>query len=134
MNTLTPEECEQLINLSDQSHRWYYFTVDLDFEGFASVKFVRYVEVNGDRTGAVVELLDQDYFRTRRLLLLPTTREADGFRTSPDGLISVWTFDASAIREAVMVDVQTDWPHNILDKAAITSSIATAQKWTQRTP
>ena len=124
-----PETRDSLISIEDG--KWYYFTVDGDLEGFASFKFVRYIDVNGDRKGAIVKFLDKDYFRTRRLLLLPYTREPDYFKSSLDEILSVWTFDASKIGDAEMVDLRPKWPSNILDKAAITPSIDTAIKWTQ---
>jgi hypothetical protein len=117
--------------ISIENGLWYYFTVDLDFEGFASFKFVRYIKVNGDRRGAIVEFQDQDYFRTRHLLLLPYTREADYFQAPLNAMLSVWTFDASTLGDTETVDLQAQWPGNILDKAAITPSIDTAIKWTQ---
>ncbi len=110
---------------------WYYFTVDLNFEGFASFNFVRYIDVNGDRKAAIVRFLDRDYFPTRDLLLLPSTRKRDFFLAGADELLSVWAFDASGIGAAETVDLAAAWPKNILDKAAITPSIELARKWTR---
>jgi hypothetical protein len=111
---------------------WYYFTVDLDFTGFASFNFVRHIHVNGDRKGAIVRFLDQYYFPSRDLLLLPYTREEDYFKTKPDEFLCVWTFDASKIGDATTIDLKSGWPKNIWDKAGVTPSIATAKKWTKK--
>ncbi len=110
---------------------WYYFTVDLNFEGFASFNFVRYIDVNGDREAAIVRFLDKDYFPTRDLLLLPSTRKRRFFLAKADELLSVWTFDASGIGAAETIDLASAWPKNILDKAAITPSIEVARKFTR---
>lgn len=42
---------------------WYYFTVDLSFKGFLPFRFLRYIDINGDRKGAVVEFTESSYFR-----------------------------------------------------------------------
>jgi hypothetical protein len=44
----------------------------------------------------------------------------------------VWTFDASKILKNDFVDLKSEWPKNILDKAIITPSINTAIEWTRR--
>ena len=109
---------------------WYYYTVDLNFEGFASIRFIRYINVNDDRDAAIVQLLDKDYFSTRKLILLPYTRDKDYFKAKPSESLSVWTFDGSKVTDEERIDLKTDWPHNILDKAAITPSIKSAKNWT----
>jgi hypothetical protein len=48
----------------------------------------------------------------------------------PDEILSVWTFAASKIGDATTIDLKSDWPRNILDKAAITPSIERAKKST----
>ena len=111
---------------------WYYFTVDLSFTGFASFNFVRYIDVNGDRMAAIVRFLDKDYFPTRYLLLLPYTKKKDYFKAKSDEILLVWTFDASKIEDATTIDLQSAWPKNILDKAAITPSIQEAKKATRQ--
>jgi hypothetical protein len=120
---------KQLIGVEEGT--WYYFTTDLSFIGFASFTFVRYVDVNNERKAAIVHFLDQDYFPTRELLLLPYNRKADYFRAEPSTILPVWTFDASVIGAAPSVDLASAWPKNILDKAAITPSIETARRWTE---
>jgi hypothetical protein len=110
---------------------WYYFTVDLSFTGFASFEFVRFIDVNSDRKAAIVRFLDKDYFATKDLLLLPYSKKDDFFFAKPDEMLSVWTFDASAIGGVEAIDLRSDWPKNILDKAAITPSLMTAQQWTK---
>ena len=117
--------------ISIEQGTWYYFTVDLNFAGFASFNFVRFIEVTNDRKAAIVRFLDQDYFPTRDLLLLPYTRKSNYFKAKPDEILSVWTFDASNIGNAEMIDLKSGWSKNILDKAAITPSIETAIKWTK---
>jgi hypothetical protein len=111
---------------------WYYFTVDLDFPGFASFQFVRFIDVNSDRKAAIIRFLDQDYFPTRDLLLLPYSRGTDYFKAKPDEILSVWTFDASKIGDVSTVDLKSGWPKNILDKAAITPSLEKAKKSTRQ--
>lgn len=111
---------------------WYYFTTDLSFEGFASFKFLRFLNVNDDRTAALVELQDRDYFKSRKLILLPYTRETDYFKTEPEGVLSVWTFDGSNVGNEETIDLKLEWPRNILDKAAITPSSQVALKWTSK--
>jgi hypothetical protein len=110
---------------------WYYFTLDLSFDGFASLEFIRYVNVNNDRKAVLVRFLDKDYFNTRELILLPYTRDKDYFKAKPPDILSVWTFDGSKVDDAENVDLETDWSNNILDKAAITPSIETANDWTK---
>ncbi len=109
---------------------WYYFTVDLDFQGFASFNFLRYIDVNSDRKAAIVRFLDKDYFPTRELLLLPYSRKRNYFQAKPDEILSVWTFDASKLGDTNTIDLKSAWPKNILDKAAITPSIEKARQWT----
>lgn len=125
------EFLQKNILISIEQGTWYYFTVDLNFEGFALFSFVRYVDVNDGRKAAIVRFLDKDYFPTKDLLLLPYTKKLDFFRAKSDEILSVWTFNASNIRNAEMIDLKSDWPKNILDKAAITPSIETAIKWTK---
>lgn len=110
---------------------WYYFTVDLDFEGYAPFTFERYVRAN-DRDAAIVTLLEPKYFSTRKLVLLPYGREAGYFKAKDEDILNVWTFDGSAIGDAMEIDLKREWPNNILDKAAITPSRATAERWTHR--
>lgn len=112
------------------SGTWYYFTVDLNFKGFRAIRFKRYIDVNGDRMATVVEM-ENSYFSSSDLILLPYNRETDYFNIERTGICSVWTFDGSDLGDAESVDLQANWPHNILDKAAITPSIETAEKWTQ---
>jgi hypothetical protein len=116
--------------ISIEQGTWYYFTADLELPGFASFNFVRYIDVNGDRTAAIVRFLDKDYFPTRDLLLLPYTREPNHFRARRDEILSVWTFNASNIGDDETIDLKSDWPKNILDKASITPSIEIARKST----
>jgi hypothetical protein len=111
---------------------WYYFTIDLSFEGFASFRFIKYINVNNDRNGAIVNMLDKDYFLSRNILLLPYTDESDYFKIKNNSTLSVWTFDASKILKNDFVDLKSEWPKNILDKAIITPSINTAIEWTRR--
>jgi hypothetical protein len=118
--------------ISIEQGTWYYFTVDLNFAGFASFNFVRYIDVNGERNAAIVQFLDKDYFPTRDLLLLPYNKEKDYFKAKTDEILSVWTFDASKIGDATTIDLKSEWPKNILDKAAITPSNVTAKKWTRQ--
>src|SRR5687767_12381885 len=98
------------ILISIEHGTWYYFTVDLNFEGFASFEFVRYIDVNSDRKAAIVRFLDKDYFPTKDLLLLPYTRKKNFFRAKPDEILSVWTFDASKIGDVETIDLNSDWP------------------------
>ena len=118
-----------LINIEQGT--WYYFTVDLNFAGFASFNFVRYIDVKEDRKAAIVRFLDKDYFPSRDLLLLPNTRKSNFFRAKLEEILSVWTFNASEIGDAKTIDLESDWPKNILDKAGITPSIETARHWTK---
>jgi hypothetical protein len=117
--------------IGSEQGTWYYFTVDLNFPGFASFNFVRYINVNDDRTAAIIKLLDKDYFPTRDLLVLPYTKEPNYFKVKPDEMLSVWTFDASKIGNAETIDLKSGWSKNILDKAAITPSIETAKRFTK---
>lgn len=116
--------------ISIEQGTWYYFTVDLNFTGFASFNFVRFIDVNADRKAAVVRFLDKDYFPSRDLLLLPYTRKKDYFKAKADKILLVWTFDASTIGDATTIDLKSNWPKNILDKAAITPSIDEAKRAT----
>ncbi|MFC1579619.1 hypothetical protein ACFL4N_01765 [Thermodesulfobacteriota bacterium] len=124
------EENEKSV-VSIEEGSWYYFTVDLDFDGFASLNFIRYLNVNNDRKAALVKILDKDYFNTKTLILLPYTKDEDYFKASPSDFLSVWAFDGSEIDDEDSIDLKTDWPKNILDKAAITPSIETAKEWTE---
>jgi hypothetical protein len=117
--------------ISLEQGTWYYFTVDLSFNGFLPFRFLRYIDVNGDRKGALVEFTKGSYFPTRLLILLPYTREPDYFKVEPNGVQLVWSFDGSNVGDAETVDLESDWPANILDKAAITPSIDTAKEWTK---
>lgn len=106
-----------------ESEPWFYFTVDLSFDGHATVTFVRFVDVNGDRTGALVEIADNKYFGIPRLVLLPYQRGAgpEYFSiTERDQFCSVWTFDGTDVGDVPRIDLKSEWPRNILDKAAIT--------------
>jgi hypothetical protein len=109
---------------------WYYFSADLSFAGFASFNFVRYIDVNSDRKAAIVQFLDKDYFSTKDLLLLPYTRESIYFRARLDRTLLVWAFDASRLGGANTVDLKSNWPKNILDKAVVTPSIEIARRST----
>ncbi len=111
---------------------WYYFTTDLELEGFASFTLTRFIDVNGDRRGAIIHLLDRDYFCSRDLLLVPYSRKPEYFRAGPDEVLFVWTFDASGLGATQTVDISCGWPNNILDKGAITPSRECAVKWTKR--
>jgi len=126
---MKPDDEKSIVRIEEGT--WYYFTVDLNFEGFASLRFIRYIDVNNDRNAALVHFLDRDYFDTRDLILLPYTSDKEYFKAKPSDILSMWTFDGSALGEADIVDLKTDWPHNILDKAAITPSIETAKNWTK---
>jgi hypothetical protein len=117
--------------VSIEQGTWYYFTVDLNFKGFLPFRFLRYIDVNGDRNGAVVEFTEDSYFSTKELILLPSTRESDYFRVEPSGILTVWTFDASNLGDRKTVDLASGWSGNILDKAAVTPSMDTAIKWTK---
>jgi hypothetical protein len=117
--------------VSIEQGTWYYFTVDLSFKGFLPFRFLRYIDVNSDRMGALVELTESSHFSAKQLILLPYTREPDYFRVEPSGILSVWTFDGSNLGDAKTIDLESKWPHNILDKAAIAPSIKTADEWTK---
>ncbi len=111
---------------------WYYFTTDLQLEGFAAFTLTRFIDVNGDRRGAIVRFLDRDYFPSRDLLLVPYSRKPNYFRAGPQEILCVWTFDACGLDAAQTVDIAAGWPRNILDKAAITPSRECALKWTKQ--
>lgn len=108
---------------------WFYFTVDLDFVSFAAFKFERYVHAN-DRDAALITFLQPKYFSTNKLLLLPYNKDKGYFQARDDDILNVWTFDGSMVQDAAEIDLKTNWPNNILDKAAITPSRQTAEKWT----
>jgi hypothetical protein len=108
---------------------WYYFTVDLNFEGYAAFRFERYVQTN-DRAAALVTFLEPKYFSTTKLLLLPYSTDKGYFAADDSDILSVWTFDGSNLDGAEAVDLKAAWPSNILDKAAITPSRKTAERWT----
>jgi len=110
---------------------WFYFTVDLDFEGFAIFTFLRYVRTN-DRTSALVRFKEQKYFPTRDLLLVPYNTEPHYFRATDKDILSVWTLNGSSLEFAETFDAKAGWPRNILDKAAVTPSRDTAARWTMR--
>jgi len=115
--------------ISIEQGRWFYFTVDLDFHGFAEFEFERFLQA-GDREGALVNFVEPKFFPVTKLILLPYTPGSGYFKSSEEEILSVWTFDGSAVGNAESVDLKSGWPNNILDKAAITPSLATAQKWT----
>ena len=117
--------------ISIKQGTWYYFTVDLNFEGFLPFRFLKYIDVNGDRMGAVIELTEGSYFSTNQLILLPYTREPDYFKVESSSILSVWTFDGSNVGDEKTIDLESKWPNNILDKAAITPSEKTAKEWTK---
>lgn len=117
--------------ISIEHGTWYYFTVDLSFKGFLPFRFLRYIDVNGDRMGAVVEFIESSYFSTKKLILLPYTQEPDYFKVEPNGIQLVWTFDGSNLGDTKTIDLRSKWPHNILDKAAITPSMNTAMEFTK---
>lgn len=108
---------------------WYYCTVDLDFDGFASFIFQRFVEAD-DRTAVLVRFNEPKYFSSQTLLLFPSSTDPDFFRAGEDEILTVWTFDGTAIGTKSTVDLKPHWPQGILDKAAITPSLKTAQQWT----
>ncbi len=110
---------------------WYYFTVDLNFKGFLPFRFLRYIDVNGDRNGVVVEFTEDSYFSAKELILLPYTKEPNYFRVKPSGILPVWTFDGSNLGENKTVDLASGWSHNILDKAAVTPNMNTATELTK---
>ncbi len=116
--------------ISIEQGTWYYSSVDLNFTGFAALNFVRYIDVNGDREAAIVRFLDKDYFPTRDLLLLPYSSKKNYFRASSEETLAVWTFNATNIGDVETIDLKSDWPKNILDKAVITPSIEIAKKLT----
>ena len=58
---------ESLIRIEQGT--WYYFTVDLDFEGYAAFTFERYVTLK-DRVAALVHFNQPKYFSTQDLLLV----------------------------------------------------------------
>ena len=120
---------DRLISIEEGT--WFYFTVDLNFEGFAAFTFDRFVEAN-DRRAALVTFNQQKYFSSRVLLLLPSTTDSEYFQAREGDILTVWTFDGSSQKDATTVDLKTDWPHNIWDKAAITPSRETATQWTMR--
>lgn len=78
----------------------------------------------------MVEFIADSFFKTKKVILLPYTKEPNYFSVEEHGLLPVWTFDASNSENLPTVDLQTDWPRNILDKAAITPSLENAKKWT----
>lgn len=117
--------------MSIEQGTWYYFSTDLELEGFASFTLTRFIDVNADRRGAIVHLLDRDYFCTRDLLLVPYSRKPNYFRAGPEEVLFVWSFDASGLAAAHVADISAGWPGNILDKAAITPSRECALKWTR---
>ena len=119
--------------VSIEQGTWFYFTVDLNFKEFLPFRFLRYIDVNGDRNGAIVKFTEDSYFSTKEVILLPYTREPNYFRVEPSGILSVWTFDGSNLGDSKTVDLAADWSQNILDKAAITPSLNTAIKWTKNT-
>jgi hypothetical protein len=108
---------------------WYYFTVDRNFKGYATFKFERYVQAN-DRAAALVTFLESKYFSTNKLLLLPYNPDQGYFQAHDHEILSVWTFDGNILQDATAIDLKRDWPTNVLDKAAITPSRQTAEKWT----
>ena len=110
-------------NISLASKPWFYFTVDLDFPGFGVVSLIRYIDVNRDRTAALVEIEDSKYFGLSQLILLPYESGvgSEYFEMNEnDKFLSVWTFDGTKIGDLNSVDLKSEWPNNILDKAAIT--------------
>lgn len=109
------------ISLEDKP--WFYFTVDLNLSGHGVITLVRFVDISGDRVGAIVEIEDSKYFGFSRLILAPYQNKVgkEYFQVSKaEKLKPVWTFDGTKVGDADFVDLATDWPENILDKAAIT--------------
>jgi hypothetical protein len=78
-----------------------------------------------------VKFTEGSFFDTETVIWVPYTREPDYFKANANGLLPVWTFDGTGLAESDTADLGTDWPHNILDKAAITPSLAKAKEWTK---
>ena len=119
---------EQLIRIEQGT--WYYFTVDLDFKGYAAFTFERYITLK-DRVAALVHFNQPKYFSTQDLLLVPYLPGVDYFTSKEEDILSVWTVDGTKLHGLDQVDLSPDWPGNVLDKAAITPSKETAAKWTK---
>ena len=119
----------RLVSIEDGT--WYYFTVDLDRQGFGAFTFERFIEAN-DRRAALVRFCERTYFSLQRVVLLPYSRDADYFRCHETEILSVWTFDGSGVGKSKSIDLAAGWPNNILDKAAITPSPNTAANWGTR--
>ena len=106
-----------------ESCDWYYFTIDLNFDGFGVVSLVRFINVDRNRTGAIVKIENSKYFDLDHLLLLPREPGAgpEYFTVSGDNEIrSVWTFDGTTLDDSDSADLKSEWPRNILDKAIVT--------------
>lgn len=116
---------------SIQTGTWYYFTVDLDFEGHAPFSFEKFIRTN-DRLAALVNFPDKKFFSSGKILLLPYSKDADSdyFQCSDGETLAVWAFEGKGLENMDFIDLASNWPHNILDKAAITPSLSTATKWT----
>jgi hypothetical protein len=97
---------------------------------FAAFSFERFVEAD-DRTAALVKFHERKYFPTQSLLLLPYTKDADYFaiEEASTEILSVWTFDGSNLEGKQTVNLKSQWPKNILDKAGITPSREVASRW-----
>lgn len=119
---------ESLIRIEQGT--WYYFTVDLDFNGFVAFTFKRFIKLK-DRVAALVHFDQPKYFATQDLLLVPSGLIPDYFKSREEDILSVWTMSGSGLLGVGQVDLSLDWPDNILDKAAITPSKDTAAKWTR---
>ncbi|KPK47003.1 MAG: hypothetical protein AMS22_17275 [Thiotrichales bacterium SG8_50] len=114
---------QKVTNISLASKPWFYFTVDLDFPGHGVVNLIRYIDVNGDRTAALVEIEESKCFGLSHLILLPYESGVgpEYFELKDnDKFLSVWSFDGTNIGDTNSIDLKSEWPKNILDKAAIT--------------
>ena len=119
--------------ISIEQGTWYYITMDYLFQGFASFSFVKYTDVidgigNGIKRAVIVRFLDKGYFPIQDLLLVPYRRNRNYFKARSDEALSVSTYDASKFGNAYMVDLKSEWPNNMLDRAAITPSFEKARQ------
>jgi hypothetical protein len=119
--------------ISIEQSTWYYITLEDRFLGFASFNFVKYIDaiiVKGSRKAALVRFLDQGYFPSKELVLLPYSLKRNYFLAKVDEEVPILTFDASKVGDGYVIDLKSEWPNNILDRAVITPSYQKARQLT----
>jgi hypothetical protein len=110
---------------------WFYVSLDASPRKPLAVRVIGSVSKTG-KPCLLVEPINQRMFNTSRLILVPSTVEAQMLSLDVDALLPVRAYDGARVDAEYLAAVDMEQLGEVLDIAGISPSRDVAERWARR--